>query len=88
MFINKDVIRLDVSVQDHMAVHDVQSSQQLFHHLLDLLKRQWLYLFLVELAESGVAVLKDTMDDLVYVTFIFNHIKDSHKLWILTQTLQ
>jgi hypothetical protein len=37
IFVHQDVVRLDVTMKDHLPMHDVYSSEHLLHHGLDLL---------------------------------------------------
>jgi hypothetical protein len=39
LIIEKNIVRLDISVKNHLPVHDVYSLEKLAHHVLDLLER-------------------------------------------------
>ena len=51
ILVHQDVVRLDISVKDHLPMHDVNGSKHLPHHGLDPLKGDGLLLFHEELAQ-------------------------------------
>ena len=86
IFVKQDVVRLDISVQYHLPVHDVNSSEHLLHHKLYSFKRDCLLLLHEELAQGGVAILEDTENDLVFVALILDDIENLHKIRLVTET--
>lgn len=49
----KYVIRLDISMQDHLPVHDVQGCKELLHHCLDFHEWHWTFAILLEEPAEG-----------------------------------
>lgn len=89
--VHKNIVRLNISMKNHLSVHDINSSEQMSHHILNAFQRQWFahnFLLCNELAQGGLAILEHTVDYLVFVSIVFNHVQNSHELRILTQTLQ
>ena len=83
MIMYSEVVRLDISMQNHLAMHDVNSSEHLLHHELDSIQGNLLLLLHEEFAKGGVAVLEDTENDLVFMTLILDDIKNLHKIGLI-----
>ena len=75
-------------MQNHLPMHDVNSSKHLFHHCLDLLEGYRFLLFHEELPESRTAILENAVDDLVFVRLILDDIKNFHKVRLVTEAFE
>ena len=88
ILVKQNVVRFDVSVQNHLSMHDVNSSEHLLHHELNFLQSYALLLLHEELSKSRVAILKDAVYDLVFVALILDYVKNFDEVGFITETLK
>ena len=70
-------------MQNHLAMHDVNSSEHLLHHELDSIQGNLLLLLHEEFSQGRIAILKDAVNDLVSMALILNDIKNLHKIGLI-----
>jgi len=70
-------------MQNHLAMHDVNSSEHLLHHELDSIQGNLLLLLHEEFSQSRIAILKDAVNDLISMALILDDIKNLHKIGLI-----
>jgi len=70
-------------MQNHLAMHDVNSSEHLLHHELDSIQGNLLLLLHEEFSQGRIAILKDAVNDLVSMALILDDIKNLHKIGLI-----
>lgn len=85
---DQNIFGLDVAVEDHFAVQDVDGLQQLHHDVLDLLPLQGSAALLEPLEESGLAELEDAVDFVGVRAPLLEDVEQPHEVGVLSQLLQ
>jgi hypothetical protein len=70
-------------MQNHLAMHDVNSSEHLLHHELYSIQGNLLLLLHEEFSQGRIAILKDAVNDLISMALILDDIKNLHKIGLI-----